>query len=374
MRWAWVDDGLAPLMRRTVTGALSRESDHGVVRAQVGENEISATEALEKLRVELPFNNVSRPDVSRWILACVEARRMDAKTLVDVSYVVEDQRTTQFAVSYVGSEPAELRRRAHAWITTREEVLREHGMAATIGAVKESDGPTDQEVARLARVAGIIPPGKMFGVGVMGEALDLFVQGNWDRALDLFEIMLRDRDEPLIRNNIAYCLMAMGRAEAALPHIQKAAAAEQGTVLQEHNLAMAQALDGELKSAKETLRRAWRMQKENPESDDVVCMLLLSRDYKLVRSTEGIPLAAALLTNILTIGAEEASWCMERLAEKYGEQSQRWLEERPSIAANSDVSPRWGHIAGNPCFTSGKRVPTASRMSLGAPRPRCVFR
>ena len=327
-RWAWVDDGLAPLIRRAVAGALSRELDHGVVRAQVGDNEISATEALEKLRMDLPFKNVSRRDVSRWILACVGARRRDAQTLVDVSYVVEGQRTTRFAVSYVGSDPAELRRLAHAWITTREEVLRAHGMTVTIGEVKESDVPTDREVARLAWVVGISPPGDIFGAGVMGEAVDLFVEGDWDKSRDLFEIMLRDRDDALVRNNLAYCLMAMGRAEAALPHIQKAAA-EEKSALREHNLAMAQALNGDLESAKETLRRAWRMENDNPDKDDILCMLLLSQDHKVVRSTEGIPLAAALLTNILTIGAEESSWCMERLAEGCGEQSQRWLEERP---------------------------------------------
>ena len=158
MRWAWVDDGLAPLIRRAVAGALSRGLAHGVVRVEVGENEISATEALEKLRMDLPFKSVSRRDVSRWIFACVEARRKDAQTLVDVSYVVEDQRTTRVTVSYVGSDPAELRRLAHAWITTRDEVLRAHGMTVTIGEFKESDVATDREVWRLARAVGIIPP------------------------------------------------------------------------------------------------------------------------------------------------------------------------------------------------------------------------
>ena len=201
-------------------------------------------------------------------------------------------------------------------------------MTVTIGEVKESDVPTDREVARLAWVVGIRPPGDVFGAGVMGEAVDLFVEGDWDKARDLFEIMLRDRDDALVRNNLAYCLMAMGRAEAALPHIQKAAA-EEKSALREHNLAMAQALNGDRESAKETLRRAWRMEDENPDKDDILCMLLLSQDHKFVRSTEGIPLAAALLTNILTIGAEESRWCMERLEGGYGEQFSALVRRAP---------------------------------------------
>ena len=121
--------------------------------------------------------------------------------------------------------------------------------------------------------------------------------------------------------------MAMGRAEEALHHMEKAA--EDESALREHNLAMAQALNGSGDLAKETLRRAWRMEEKSGEEEDVVCMLLLSRDHESVRSTKDVSLSAAVLTNMLTIGAEEASWCMERLSERYGEEGGRWLEDRP---------------------------------------------
>ena len=326
-RWAWVDEDLAPLIRRTVAGALSREIDHGVVRGGVGDNEIGATEALERLRAGLAFKNLSRGDVSTWILACIDARERGARTLVDVPYVLEDGRSSRFAVSYVGSDAAQVLQVAREWIATREEVLREHGMAISIGEVKEVEAPSDREVARLARTAGIVPPGDVFGRGVMSEAVDLFVDGNLAGALELFEILLGDCDDPVIRNNIGYCLMAMGRAEEALHHMEKAA--EDESALREHNLAMAQALNGSGDLAKETLRRAWRMEEKSGEEEDVVCMLLLSRDHESVRSTKDVSLSAAVLTNMLTIGAEEASWCMERLSERYGEEGGRWLEDRP---------------------------------------------
>ena len=326
-RWAWVDDGLAPLIRRAVGGALSREMDHGVVRAEVGENEISATEGLEKLRAGQAFKNLSRRDVSRWILACIDARERDARTLVDISYVLDDGRSTRFTVSYVGSDATELLQAAREWIATREGVLRERGMVVSIDEIKDVAAPTDRELARLARAAEITPPGDVFGRGVMSEAVDLFMKEDLEGALELFEILLEDRDDPVIRNNIGYCLMAMGRAETALAHMRKAAKDE--SALRAHNLALAYALNDEEEAARETLRRAWRIQEKNAEDEDVVCMLLLSQDHKSVRSTKDIPLAAALLTNMVTIGAEESSWCMEKLVERYGEEGRRWLEDRP---------------------------------------------
>ena len=75
------------------------------------------------------------------------------------------------------------------------------------------------------------------------------------------------------------------------------------------------------------LRTAWEMQQEDPQ-DDVVCMLLLSMDGKSARSVKGLPLTAALLINMLSIDAGESSWCEEKLAERFGGQYHRWLEER----------------------------------------------
>ena len=326
-RWAWVDDGFAPLVRATVAAALSRVIGQGIVRGEVGEDEISATEALENLRAGREFRNVSRRDLSRFMLAGVRAREEETEALVDVSYLLEHQRATRFGVSYAGSDPVQLRARGEAWVAERDEVLREHGMAVSIERINEIGAPTNREVSRLAHAAGIIPPGDVFGPGLLFEAVDLFLKGDLVEAVEVFELMLKDRDDPLVRNNFAYCLMAMGRAKEALPHIQKGA--EDENALQEHNLGVAEVLNGRLESARKTLRHAWKMQEENPQDEDVLCMLLLSQDQRSVGSIDGIPLTAALLTNMFTIGAEDASWCTERLSKRYGEQYQQWLGERP---------------------------------------------
>ena len=326
-RWAWVDDGFVPLVRATVANALSREIGPGIVRGEVGDGEFSATEALEQLRAGREFKNVSRGDLSKWMLACVRAREAEAQTLIDVSYRLEHQRSTRFVVSYVRSEPTQLMGLVEAWIIKRDEVLQEHGMAVSVDAFNEIASPSDREMARLSRSAGIMPPADVFGPGLMDEAVGLFLKGQLEEALSLFEVMLQDSDDALVRNNIAYCLMAMGRAEEALPHSRKSA--ERENALRAHNLAVARALNGEIELARNALRHSWTIREEDPEEEDVVCMLLLSQDHKSVRSVEGIPLTAALLTNMLTIGAEEAEWCMERLSKEYSEQYLGWLEERP---------------------------------------------
>lgn len=325
--WSWVDDGFAPLVRRAVAAALSREIGRGVVRGEVGENEISATEALENLRAGRELGKASRSDLSRLVLACVRAREENSERLVDVSYLLEHQRATRFSITYASSDPVELRKRGDAWMTERDGVLREHGMAVAIEGIREVEAPTNREVSRLAHAAGIIPPGDVFGPGLMSEAVDLFLTNDLAGAVDLFELMLRDRDDPAVRNNLAYCLMVMGRAKEALPHIQKGA--EDENSLREHNRGVAESLTGSVESAKETLRHAWEMQEEEPADDDVLCMLLLSKGHTSVVSIEGIPLTGALLVNMLTIGAEEEDWCTEKLAERYGEQYQQWLRQRP---------------------------------------------
>ena len=289
-RWAWVDDGFVPLVRWTVARALSHEIGHGIVREEITEDEISATDALENLRAGRDFKNVSTVDVSRWMLACVDAREQDTPTLVDMSYLLEHQRTTRFAVSYAGTDPEELRGRGDAWLAKTREVLRAHGMAVLIEGIKEIDAPTNREVWRLARPGGIVPPYDVFGPGLMFQAVHSFVQGDLDGALELFELLLQDRDDPQIRNNLAYCFMAMGRAKEALPHIRKGAEVE--NALREHNLAIAETLNGDLDSARTALRHAWKMQEEDPVKDDVVCMLVLSRDHSSADSIKGIPLPA----------------------------------------------------------------------------------
>ena len=325
-RWTWVDQSFGWLVRAAVAGALSRDLGRGTVRGQVTDGEIDATQALELLRAGNEFKNISRGDLSRWMLACVAARETDTQSLIDVSYLLRHQRAAGFVVSYVDSDAARLVSIGKSWISERSGVLREHGMILSIDGIKEVSAPTDREISRLARVAGVLPPGDMFGRGVMGEAVELFVNDDLKGALQLFEMLLRDLDEPQIRNNLAYCLIAMGREEEALPHLRKNV--ESPNSLRQHNLAVAEALNGEVESAKADLRTAWEMQQEDPQDDDVVCMLLLSMDGKSARSVKGLPLTAALLINMLSIDAGESSWCEEKLAERFGGQYHRWLEER----------------------------------------------
>ena len=324
-RWAWVDGDLAALARDVIAGALA-EIGQGTVRGRVGENEIGATEALGNLRAGREFKNVARGDLSRWMLACVASREKKTLTLIDVTYRLEWRRTTPIVVSYVGSDATELRQLGEAWMAMRREILRGHGIALAIERFTEVEAPTNREMWRLGRTAAVLPPSDVFGPGLMSQALDLFVEGRLEEALGAFEAMLGDRDEPLLRNNVAYCLTAMGRAAEALAHIRKGAELE--TPLRQHNLGVAEALNGNWDAAKRALRQAWKMQEEAPEEEDVLCMLILSRDQRSARSTEGIPLTAALLTNMLTTGAEEEAWCKERLSSTYGEEYRGWVEGR----------------------------------------------
>ena len=325
-RWAWIDNDFARLARNAVVAALAGGFGPGTERAQIGEQEISATEALQALRAGRAVKDVSRADLSRWMLACVTARERHSQTLIDVSFRLQYQRTTEFIVSYVGTDPGRFKNLIAEWIADRTLVFQEHEMEVAMDGVTRVSAPTDLEVSRLARVARIPLPTDTFGPGVMAEATRLFLKGDTTNALVLFEIMLRDRDDAEIRNNLAYCLMTMGRASEALAHIQKDAT--RTNALRRHNLGMAEALNGDLESARKTLRRAWELRDEYPEEDEVLCMLLLSIDHKLAGSVEGIPLQAGLLINMLTIGANDSNWCIEQLAQHYGKQYEHWLGKR----------------------------------------------
>lgn len=325
-RWAWVDTALGPLVRARVAGVLAQDLGRGRVREQVREGEITATTALDLLRSGKEFKSISRSDFSEWMLACMAARDVESETLVDVAYLLDHQRITRFVVSYVGLQPDELATHGEAWIAERREVLREHGMKLSIETIRTVDAPSDREMSRLARVAGVPTPGDMFGRGVMGEAVELFFDSDLGGALELFELMLGDLDEPQVRNNLAYCLMAIGKAEEALPHIRKGA--EDRNALRTHNLAVAEALNGDRDTARRTLDGAWALQEDDPEDDDAVCMLLLSVDGKSVRSVKDIPLTAAMLINMYSLGAGESSeWCLDKLSALHGEHYKVWMEE-----------------------------------------------
>ena len=328
--WAWVDDGLIRLVTSTVVQFLENIIGAGIRRGEVDEGEMSATEALAALRDGKEFKNISRVDFSRWMHALVIARRIDMKSVVDVSYSIGTERVSNLVVSYVGDTATVVESRATAWILSRNVALAAHGVSVSVDHVAEWRVPTDREVRRLARVAQVPTPGDMFGPIIVTEAVDMFFSGDVTGAIEIFEVMIRDREDLDTRSNLAYCLIASGKTQEALLHIRKVK--EDPTPLRLHNWAVAEALNGDFDAAQRILQNAWRMQENSSGEEEVVCMLLLSRDRITATSVKEIPLIAAIWINMLILGCAGPEETTKRLAERYPEKYSEWLQDRKELA------------------------------------------
>ena len=335
--WAWVDDPLIRLVQSTVVGFLENIIEQGIRRGEVEEGEMSATEALAALRDGKGLKNISRMDFSRWMHALVIARAIGKKSVVDVSYGIGTERVHNLVVSYVGEGTAVVESRVTAWIVSRNAALAGHGVSVSVDHVAEWTAPTDREVNRLARVAQVPTPGDMFGPSIIAEALDMFFSGDITGAIELFDVMIRDREGLDIRNNMAYCLIASGKTQEALLHIRKAK--ENPTPLRLHNWAVAEALNGDVDAAQRILQNAWHMQERSSDEEEVVCMLLLSRDRITATSVKDIPLIAAIWINMLILGCAGPEETTKRLAERYPENYLEWLQDGEELAGPPATGP-----------------------------------
>jgi hypothetical protein len=212
------------------------------------------------------------------------------------------------------------------WIEDHRALLAGNDISISVTAVDRWKLPTAHELRRLGRIAGYPIP-DVFGPRLVDEAVTKFKAGNIPGCADDFSRMLRDKEDPGIRNNLAFCQLLMGKICSALENSSKAMS-DGYEPLFELNKGIGEFLQGKADAAKESLRNALsqlRAPEKNVDHDDPLFVLVLESGATSLTFQEALPLGAAILLNLWRMGDLTRAELETELIKSYPERAQAWL-------------------------------------------------
>lgn len=146
--------------------------------------------------------------------------------------------------------------------------------------------------------------------------------------MDVFEAMLCDKEDSVIRNNLAFCQLLVGDVTTGLANARKALEGEY-TPLHELNKGIGEFLIGSTATAKDSLRNALRKlhEPESPFDTDAAYVLVIDAAESNCDAHSELPVDAAILINLwrmddLTVADLEA-----KLVTHYPKEAQAWLNK-----------------------------------------------
>lgn len=162
--------------------------------------------------------------------------------------------------------------------------------------------PSPEELHRLGYIAGYRISDK-FGPPQGEQAISKFADGDIKGCMETFARMLADKDDPEIRNNLAFCQIITGDAAGGLANATQAVVGDYEP-LYELNKAVATALQGDVESAKQCLRNALNELHAHGDKyfTDAAYVLVLAPDLKTAGSQPALLVEVAVLINLWRIG------------------------------------------------------------------------
>jgi hypothetical protein len=224
-----------------------------------------------------------------------------------------------------------------------KRILDSHDISVAILDCNRWQLPTHAELHRLGRISGVPVP-SVFGPTQSEQAVAAFQNGNVDEAASVFAAMVSDKDEPGIRNNLAFCELLLNRFDTA--RINAGVAAKQSpTALHLFNESLAQYLCGDTASARETCLRARRKLEEDPHKheQDILFVHTLAQDGSRVRFHSDLPLGVAIHLTLNRLGAITLEECLAQLNIGYPSLRAVWAPLTPE-PDDTDSEPVQGAI------------------------------
>jgi hypothetical protein len=300
-RWSWSDDSFAENMRQPITSAIGKAC--GAAALFETKNGDNAKRALANLRAGKPVKDVD-DSMGEMIFAAVVAREPKATHAVDVVFQWEAPAGRQAnQMRFLEKPNAEMRQdEIQKWLDAHKTMLAGNEISFVITGFERWELPSPEELHRLGNIAGYRIP-DAFGPPLGEQAVAKFGSGDVNGCMDIFARMVADKDDPQIRNNMAFCQIVTGDVAGGLKNAAKAVA-EDYEPLYELNKGVALCLQGDAEGAKQCLHNA--LNELHAHGDKYFThadyLLVLAPDLKTAGAQPDLLVEVAVLINLWRIG------------------------------------------------------------------------
>lgn len=300
-RWSWDDDSFAENLRQPITRAIGKAC--GAVAHLETHNGDNAKNALANLRSGKAVKDID-DSMGEMIFTAVVAREHKATHAVDVSFQWESpagRQSTQ--MRFLEKPDAEMRQdEVQKWLDTHKAMLASNEIQFVTTGFERWELPSPEELHRLGHIAGYRIP-DAFGPPQGEQAVAKFGSGDVKGCMETFERMLADKDDPQIRNNLAFCQIVTGDIAGGLENAAKAVAGDYEP-LYELNKAVATFLRGDVEGAKRCFHNALKELHEHGDKyfTDASYLLVLVPDLKAAAAQPDLLVEVAILINLWRIG------------------------------------------------------------------------
>ena len=300
-RWSWDDDSFAENLRQPITRAIGKAC--GAISHFETHNGDNAEHALANLRAGKVVKDVD-DSMGEMIFTAVVAREPKAMHAVDVSFQWESpagRQSTQ--MRFVEKPDAEMRQdEIQKWLDAHKTMLAANEISFVITKFERWELPSPEELHRLGYIAGYPIP-DAFGPHQGEQAVAKFRDGDVKGCMERFARMLADKEDPNVRNNLAFCQIITGDVTGGLENATKAVTGDYEP-LYELNKGIATHLQGDVEAAKQCLRNALQKLREagNKYFSDASFLLVLEPDLKRAIAHPDLLVEVAILINQMRMG------------------------------------------------------------------------
>src|SRR6266496_443292 len=324
-RWSWNDFSFIENLHGPITQAIGKGCE-----APVGFPDMEgrdAVAALQSLREGKPSREFDE-GMTEMILSALIAREEELVYAADVTLMIDSPagKHTVNSRFFEKNDAPITWSKIRDWLEDHRALLAGNDISVVVTSVDRWKLPTAHEIHRLGRIAGYAIP-DLFGPREVDEAIAKFEAGNIAGCADDFSRMLNDKEEPQVRNNLAFCQLLMGKISSALENAAKAVSGDYEP-LYEMNKGIAEFLKGNADAAKRSLRNALsqlRAPETSFDRSEPLFVLVLESGGTSVGFHQALPLDAAILVNFWRMGDLSRTELETELIKSYPEKAQAWL-------------------------------------------------
>ncbi len=306
-RWTWSDKSFGVFLQDIIASEITKAlRAHGYLRMSTTDEAFSALQALRRGEAFPDFSEGFAGMIFIGMMAHFEKDKISG-AIIDIDFQMEspDGRQIFRCRCMEGKESPGNMESVEEWTRTKLDLLSSSGIVLSVTNFSKWILPTNNELHRLARIVESELPEAIFGPTEVEIAIAKFGEGQIDECVQIFSVLLKDKHEPVLANNLGFCELLLGRFEDGLQHVESALAISYDPLF-ELNKGLALFLTGKKDLGIDSLLHAldWVDQnKKNKYSDDnPLYVLLLAPDSNTVRPIPEVPLLATLLMNLCLMG------------------------------------------------------------------------
>jgi len=323
-RWIWNDDPFADNIGQSITYAIGRAyCAVGQLYNPQAWDAVIALQALREGKVPAEIDE----GMADMVVSALFARDKKITHVADVTFQIDSPAGKQTSqCRFFEEHGQELRQEQfQEWIENHHALLAGNDISIVITDCNRWELPSPIELHRLGRISGYSIP-KEFDPTEVAQAITLFENGDIQGCMAIFSRMLVDKESAHIRNNLAFCQLLTGDVTIGLENATKATATE-CTPLYELNRGIGEFLQGDVDTAKASLRSALQQLRAPGSKFDAAAayVLVLESAERKANSHAELPVDAAILINLYRMGEFDKTELEKELVKLYPDKAPNWL-------------------------------------------------